>query len=113
MANNIAFTPMGKTYKVIAPTSSTPVIVTVSSDSPVQQFYVVNPSTTDTAFVRISGTSTNAAVPTNTGAYGVAIPPATAKVLTQYQAAPATSVYVSVIGEVANSTVYVTPGEGL
>lgn len=37
MANNIAFTPMGKTYKVIAPTSSTPVIVTVSSDSPVQQ----------------------------------------------------------------------------
>ena len=103
MANNIAFTPMGKTYLVEG-------TVPVVSDSPVQQYYVVNPSVTDTVFVRISGTSLNAAVPTNVGAYGVAIPPATGKVLTQYQAAPATTVYVSV----ANSAnVYVTPGEGL
>lgn len=113
MANNIAFQPMGKTYKVIAPTSSTPVIVTVSADSPVQQYHVANPSTTDTVFVRISGTSQNAAVPTNTGEYGVAIPPMADRVLTQYQSAPSANVYISVIGTTANATLYVTPGEGL
>lgn len=113
MANNIAFQPMGKTYKVLAPTSSTPVIVTVVADSPVQQYHVVNPSTTDTVFVRISGTSENAAVPTNAGAYGVAVPPMADRVLTQYQSAPSSNVYVSIISTAANALVYVTPGEGL
>jgi hypothetical protein len=113
VANNIAFQPMGKTYKVLAPTANTAVVVTVVSDSPVQQYHVANPSTTDTVFVRISGTSQNAALPTNTGAYGVALPPTTERVLTQYQSAPSSNVYVSVIGAEANAIVYVTPGEGV
>ena len=113
MANNIAFQPMGKTYKVLAPTANTAVVVTVVADSPVQQYHVANPSTTDTVFVRISGTSSNAAVPTNTGAYGVAITPMAERVITQYQSAPSENVYVSVIGTAANALVYVTPGEGL
>ena len=113
MANNIAFQPMGKTYRVLAPTANTAVIVTVVADSPVQQYHVANPSTTDTVFVRISGTSSNAVVPTNAGAYGVAIPPMADRVLTQYQSAPSANVYVSVIGTEANALIYVTPGEGL
>ena len=113
MANNIAFQPMGKTYKVLAPTANTAVVVAVEADSPVQQYHIANPSTTDTVFVRISGTSSNAVVPTNTGAYGVAIPPMADRVLTQYQSAPSANVYVSIIGTEANALVYITPGEGL
>jgi len=113
VANNIAFQPMGKTFKVIAPSANTAVVVTVTADSPVQQYHIANPSATDTAFVRISGTSQNAAIPTNTGAYGVAIPPLADRVLTQYQTAPSANVFVSVIGTAANTTLYVTPGEGL
>lgn len=113
MANNIAFQPMGKTYEVLATDANTAVTIAVVADSPVQQYHIVNPSTTDTVFVRISGSNVDAAIPTDEGEYGVAIPPFADRVLTQYQSAPSANVYVSVIGANANALVYVTPGEGL
>ena len=115
MANNIAFQPMGKTYQVVA--NVAPVTITISADSPVNQYLVVSHEKTNgtgaPVYVRISATSANAALPTSNGAYGIPIPPGTSIVFSGPQCGPNTSVYFSAISETGTPEIYVTPGEGL
>ena len=115
MANNIAFQPMGKTYQVTANTTAN--TVTVTADSPVNQYLVVSHEKTNgtghPVYVRISATSANAALPGANAAYGIPIPPGQMFVFTGPQCSNTTAVYFSVIAETDSPEVYVTPGEGL
>jgi hypothetical protein len=115
MANNIAFQPMGKTYQVTANVTAN--TVTVTADSPVNQYLVISHEKTNgtgnPVYVRISATSANAAVPTANGSYGIPIPPGHMFVFTGPQCSANTSVYFSAISETGTPEVYVTPGEGL
>jgi hypothetical protein len=115
MANNIAFQPMGKTYQVTAGTSAN--TVTITSDSPVNQYLVVSHEKTNgtghPSYVRISATSANAAVPGANAAYGIPIPPGAMFVFSGPQCTNTTPVYVSVIAETDSPELYITPGEGL
>jgi hypothetical protein len=115
MANNIAFQPMGKTYQVTANVTAN--TVTVTADSPVNQYLVISHEKTNgtgnPVYVRISATSANAAVPTANGSYGIPIAPGVHIVFTGPQCSANTSVYFSAISETGTPEVYVTPGEGL
>jgi hypothetical protein len=115
MANNIAFQPMGKTYQVTANVTAN--TVTVSADSPVNQYLVVSHEKTNgtgaPVYVRISATSANATVPGANAAYGIPIPPGHMFVFTGPQCSANTSVYFSAISESGTPEIYVTPGEGL
>lgn len=117
MANNIAFTPMGKTYKANATTSVQQVEVT--ADSPVNQYMIVSHEPTGGAglpvYVRISTTSTaNVAVPGNgSPQYSVVVPPDTVMIVTGPQVSPTANVFLTFIAESGTPEVYVTPGEGL
>ena len=114
MANNIAFQPMGKTYKISAPTANTAVTITVYSDSPSNQYYLSNHEAAGKGcYVRISTSNVAAVVPDATGQYSLLVPPSTRLVFTGPQCTNTTPVYVSMIGENNNSEIYVTPGEGL
>lgn len=116
MANNIPFQPMGKTYQITANTSTANTI-TVTADSCVNQYLVVSHEKTNGTghpiYVRISASSSNAAVPTANGSYGIPIPPGAMFVFTGPQCSPNTAIYFSVIAETDNPEVYITPGEGL
>ena len=107
MANNIAFQPMGKTYKVSANTGG--VSTAVAADSPANQFRFYNSSTTDAVFVRIGG---EAAKPDANAEYGVAIGPGDTEILSGSQSWSA-NVTVGVVAAANTPVVYVTPGEGL
>ena len=107
MANNIAFQPMGKTYKVTANTSG--VTASVVADSPVNQFRFVNTSTADIVFVRIGGA---AAAPNANAEYGTALLPGETEVLTGPQSWSA-NVTIGMVSSANSPVVYVTPGEGL
>jgi hypothetical protein len=117
MANNIAFQPMGKTYKANATTSVQQFQMT--SDSPVNQYMIVSHEPTGGAgqpvYVRISTTSTaNVALPGNGSAqYCTIIPPDTVMVVTGPQVSPTSNVYVTFIAETGTPECYITPGEGL
>jgi hypothetical protein len=115
MANNIAFQPMGKTYQVTANVTAN--TVTISADSPVNQYLVVSHEKTNgtgqPVYVRISATDANAAVPTANGSYGIPIPPGHMFVFSGPQCSANTSVYFSAISETGTPEVYITPGEGL
>lgn len=118
MANNIAFQPMGKTYQIATTAANTVVQVAVTADSPSNQYLVVSHEKTNGTghpiYVRISSSSTdNAALPTNTGAYSIAIPPGQMRVFTGPQCSNTKTVYVTAIAETDSPEVYVTPGEGL
>ena len=116
MANNIAFQPMGKTYQVTASNVAANTI-TISADSPVNQFLVVSHEKTNGSgipvYVRISATNVNAATPTAAGAYGIPIAPGTTRVFSGPQVSANTSVYFSAITESGTGEIYITPGEGL
>ena len=115
MANNIAFQPMGKTYQVLANTTAN--TITVTADSPVNQYLVVSHEKTNgtgqPVYVRISATSANAAVPSANAAYGIPIPPGHMFVFTGPQTGPGRDVYFSAISESGTPEIYVTAGEGL
>ena len=115
MANNIAFQPMGKTYQVTANVTAN--TVTISADSPVNQYLVVSHEKTNgtgqPVYVRISATDANAAVPTANGSYGIPILPGHMFVFSGPQCSANTSVYFSAISETGTPEVYITPGEGL
>ena len=115
MANNIAFQPMGKTYQVTANVTAN--TVTISADSPVNQYLVVSHEKTNgtgnPVYVRISATSANAAVPGANAAYGIPIPPGHMFVFSGPQCSANTSVYFSAISETGTPEIYITPGEGL
>jgi len=117
MANNIAFQPMGKTYKLNAATTVQQ--VTVYSDSPVQQYMLVNHETPGAqslaVYVRISTSATaNVALPTNNAAnYAIVVPPDTVMVVTGPQVTNTSPVYVTFVSESDTPEAYLTPGEGL
>jgi len=116
MANNIAFQPMGKTVKVAvtgaANTQSN--VFTITSDSPVNQYYISNADTNAAVYVWINATSSfNVALPDNGPGYVISLPPYAYKVISGPQVSPTGNVYAKVIGDAANASVYVTPGEGL
>lgn len=115
MANNIPFQPMGKTYQVLANTTAN--TITVTADSPVNQYLVVSHEKTNgtghPVYVRITATSANAELPGANAAYGIPIPPGQMFVFTGPQTGPGRTVYFSAISETDNPEIYVTPGEGL
>ena len=117
MANNLAFQPMGKTYKANATTSVQQFQMT--SDSPVNQYMIVSHEPAGGAglpvYVRISTTSTaNVALPGNGSAqYCTIIPPDTVMVVTGPQVSPTSNVYVTFIAESGTPECYITPGEGM
>lgn len=114
MANNIAFQPMGKTYKISAPSANTAVTIAITADSPCNQYYFSNHEAAGKgAYVRISESNVAAVLPDSTGQYTMLVPPSTRVIFTSVQCGPTKTVYVSLIGENNNSEVYVTPGEGL
>ena len=111
MAITGAFQPMGKTVKVTANTS--PVSANVSADSPVAQYHVLNSSGTDIAYVRITPSGGNAAVPGANAEYGMAVLPASSVVITGPQCRSGSNVVVSAISAANTPSIFVTPGEGL
>ena len=116
MANNIAFQPMGKTVKVIATGAANTEsnVFTITSTSPSNQYYLSNDNVNNFAYVWISATSTfNVALPDNGPVYVVAVPPYAYLTITGPQVSQTGNVYARVIGDAANASVYITPGEGL
>ena len=117
MANNIAFQPMGKTYKANATTAVQQ--FQISADSPVNQYMIVSHEPTGGAgqpvYVRISTTQTdNVALPSNgSPQYALVIPPDSVTIYTGPQTGPTKNVYVTFIAETGTPEVYITPGEGL
>ncbi|UOF81597.1 hypothetical protein [Bacteriophage sp.] len=116
MANNIAFQPMGKTVKVAvsgaANTQSN--VFTITSDSPSNQYLISNADINSGVYVWISSSSTfNVSLPDVSPSYVIPLPPYAYKVITGPQVGPNGNVYARVIGDAANASVYVTPGEGL
>ena len=117
MANNIAFQPMGKLYKLNAATSVQQ--VTLYSDSPVQQYMIASHEPTggtgQPVYVRISTSSTsNVALPTNgTAQYALVVPPDTVMVVTGPQVTNTSPVYVTFVSEAGTPEAYIVPGEGL
>jgi len=115
VANNIPFQPMGKTVKVVvtgaANTQSN--VFTVTADSPCQQYYLVNADTNAAVYVRVNTTNTfNVTLPDVTPDYVIALPAYAYKVITGPQVSSTANVYARVIGDAANASVYITPGEG-
>jgi len=118
MANNIAFTPMGKTVKVVAtgPANTESSVFTITADSPSNQYYLSNDGVNTFVYVWISSTSAfNVALPetVTTGSYVVPLPPFSYKVISGPQVKAGGNVYAKVIGDSTNSACYITPGEGL
>ena len=114
MAYNSAFEPMGKTFKIAAPTANTAVTIPITSDSPCRNYMVsCHTDTTKPAYVRISTSNVAASLPTVSGEYAMLVPPSARMVLTGPQVSSTTTVYVSMIGENNNAEIYVTPGEGI
>lgn len=115
MANNIPFQPMGKTYQVTANVTAN--TITVTADSPVNQYLVVSHEKTNgtghPVYVRISATNADAELPGANAAYSVPIPPGHMFVFTGPQTGPGKTVYFSAIAETGTPEIYVTPGEGL
>jgi hypothetical protein len=116
MANNIAFQPMGKTFMLSATTAVQS--VTVSADSPVNQYLFVNHEKENTGipvYVRLSAsTGNNVAIANATTAqYGIPIPPAARVILTGPQCSGTANCFITFIAPSGTPAVYVTPGEGL
>jgi len=116
MANNIAFTPMGKTYKLNAATTIQQ--LTVYSDSPSNQYMLVsheNATSGLPVYVRISTSATaNVGIPTNaTANYAVVVPQDTRMVISGPQVTNTSPVYVTFVSESGTPECYLVPGEGL
>ena len=115
MANNIPFQPMGPTVKVsvtgAANTQSN--VFTITATSPCQQFYLANSDTNAAVYVQISASNSfNVSLPDTGPSNVITLPPYSYKVVTWLQVGPTANVYAKVIGDAANASVYVCPGEG-
>ena len=113
MANNIPFQPMGKTIQITT-NQNTPTNKVFNSDSPVQQYLLVNHAS-QPVYVWISPASTplNVAVPNSTTAqYAVVVPPTGYKVITGPQTSATANVQASAMSESGTPDIYITPGEG-
>ena len=116
MANNIAFQQMGKTVKVAAvgAANTQSNVFTITADSPVNQYFLSNADTNSAVYVYINSTNSfNVALPDNGPCYVIALPPYAYKVISGPQVSPTGNVYARVIGDGANASCYITPGEGL
>jgi len=116
MAINSAFQPLGKTVKVsVNGAANTPSnVFTITADSPASQYYMVNADTNSAVYVKISqSNSFNIALPDIVSDYVIALPPFAYKVISLSQVNQSSNVYARVIGDAANASVYITPGEGL
>ena len=107
---------MGKTYMLSANTAVQS--VTVSADSPVNQYLFINhekESTGVPVYVRLStATGSNVAIANATTAqYGIPIPPASQVILTGPQCSGTANCFITFISPSGTPAVYVTPGEGL
>ena len=115
MANNIPFQAMGKTVKIVAgATANTQSnVFTITADSPCQQYFLANSDTNAAVYIKISSLSNLTVQLPDTGPdYVISLPPYSYKVITGVQVSPTANVYARVIGDSANASVYLTPGEG-
>jgi len=115
MANNIAFQPMGSTYRIALPTANTAVTVAVTANSPSNQYLINNHDATNKpVFVRVGDANVAAVAPTvGTPGNTIPVPASTKYVVTGPQSSSTKTVFVSAIAEHNNAEVYITPGEGL
>ena len=113
MANNIAFQPMGKTVQITT-NASTPNNVVMTSDSPSNQYRLVNHAS-QPVYVWISPGSNpiNVTAPNATAQYAIVVPQGTVAIITGPQCTNTANVRVSAIAETGTPDIYVTPGEGL
>ena len=115
MANNIAFQPMGKTYKANATTASQ--TITIVADSPCNQLLVSSHESTQGGkpvyFVVSSNASITATAPSNgSPQYTMIVSPGNQIVYTVPQQFSSANTYVAFITESATGEAYFTPGEG-
>jgi len=112
MANNIAFQAMGKTALLTATTTTS--TVSVTADSPVNQFMIVNTGTND-VFLHMSSNSSITVVRPTAGnnQYGLCVGANSYKVITNSQSSATTTIYVAGVSNTGTALVYITPGEGL
>ena len=116
MANNIPFQQMGKTVRVnaVGAANTASNVFTITADSPCQQYFLANADVNAAVYVKISSSSSlNISLPDVTSDYVIALPPYAYKVITGVQVSPTANVYARVIGDAANVSVYITPGEGI
>ena len=113
MGNSIAFQACGRTYKANVTTS--PQTITISSDSPCNQLYVCVPGNASAVYLQVSSNvSANVTAPNNsTSSYAAVFVPLQQRVITiPQQFSNTTPMYISFVGD-ANTTAYLTPGDGL
>ena len=115
MANNIAFQPMGNTYKISLPTANTAVTVEMTATSPSNQYLIGNHDASNKPiYVRIGTANVAATLPASGTPGNTFSVPANAKfVISGPQTNTGKTVYVSAIAEHNNAEVFITPGEGL
>jgi len=120
MANNIAFTPMGMTYKANATTASQ--TITITAASPSNQYRLASHQPTGNTgfpvYVVISSLANVTVAAPGNGAPSncTVIPPGTVSVISGPQVSPTSNVYVAFItdtGYTGAVEAYITPGEGL
>lgn len=117
MGNNIAFQPMGKTYKANATTASQ--VITVTADSPCNQLLVSSHEPVQTGqpvYFRVSNQSNvTVTAPNNTTSQYcmVAVPGTTRTYTIPYQFTNTSNMYIAFITEASTAECYFTPGEGL
>lgn len=117
MGNNIAFQPMGKTYKASANTTSQ--VITVTADGPCNQLLVASHESSQggqPVYFRVSTQSnvTVTAPNTSTAQYCmVAVPGSVHAYTIPQQFSNTTNMYIAFITETTTAECYFTPGEGL
>ena len=116
MGVNIPFQPMGKTIQIVT-NASTANNLTLTADSPCQQYRIANHAA-QPVYLVISPTANavTAVAPTGNGAkaqYALCIPNGTVAVVTGPQTNSNTPVQISAIAESGTPEVYITPGEGM
>lgn len=115
MANNIAFSPRGKTVLLTVGTTSSE--VAVNADAPCNQVHVHNDSNNE-VFLRFAPVTGQAAVipVSGTANYGIPVHNQSTEVFTVPQASISAQATLYVSGIAASGSshlVYITPGEGL
>lgn len=89
-------------------------VFTITSTSPVNQYYIVNSDANNNVYIWINPTNNfNVALPETASNLVITLPAYGYKVISGPQVSPGNPVYARVIGEGANACVYVSPGEGL
>ena len=115
MANNIPFQAMGNTFAVVVSGRSNTQsnVSTITAISPCQQYYIANGDNNFAVYVGLSALSNLTVQLPETGPSAVlTLPPYGYKVFTGPQVSPGANVYARIIGDGANASVYITPGEG-